>query len=227
MFPYQRMFIIFDVFTALFGISLWWLVPDSPMSVGWLNERERVIAVECLKGNKTGVKNTHHKKAQVKEALRDPCVCSLLPQYDQQFPVKFHGAHHQRARIYHLSSCALKYPGWHHYGSYYAQRQFFSRDKIGRRKKDFRDHRLYVPDVMSSALLYSLPSNSSTIHARLGTIFIISILDASAVVMYSLLASNIVGYTKRRWQSPYSSQPTASPISSHHRPSSPGKNLDT
>lgn len=72
------MFIFFGTFTVLFGLALWWLLPDSPMTARWLNERERLIAVERLKSNKTGVKNTHHKKVQIKEALLDPKVWFLV-----------------------------------------------------------------------------------------------------------------------------------------------------
>jgi ACS family allantoate permease-like MFS transporter len=72
------MFIFFGAFTVLFGISLWWLLPDSPLTARWLSERERLIAVERLKSNKTGVKNTHHKKEQIKEALTDPKVWLLV-----------------------------------------------------------------------------------------------------------------------------------------------------
>lgn len=78
LFPYQWMFIIFGVFTVLFGSTLWWLMPDSPVSATWLNERERLIAVERLKSNKTGVKNNHHKWPQVKEALLDGKVWMLV-----------------------------------------------------------------------------------------------------------------------------------------------------
>ena len=72
------MFIFFGLFTVLFGISLWWILPDSPVTASFLTEREHLIAVERLKGNKTGVKNSHHKKLQVKEAFCDPKVWMLV-----------------------------------------------------------------------------------------------------------------------------------------------------
>lgn len=78
LFPYQWMFIFFGIFTVCLGIGLYWLLPDSPVSARWLSERERLIAVERLKSNKTGVKNNHHKWTQVKEALLDPKVWMLV-----------------------------------------------------------------------------------------------------------------------------------------------------
>jgi hypothetical protein len=64
--------------TVCFGSTLWWILPDSPHTAKFLTERERVIAVERLKSNKTGVKNTHHKQYQVFEALKDLKVWMLV-----------------------------------------------------------------------------------------------------------------------------------------------------
>lgn len=43
----------------------------------------------------------------------------------------------------------------------------------------------------------SLPNESSTLHARLGAIFIVEMVAAAACVTYSHLASYIAGYTKK------------------------------
>lgn len=72
------MFMIFGIITVLFGISLWWILPDSPVTAKFLNDHERLIAIERLKDNKTGVKNTHHKKPQIKETLLDPKIWLLV-----------------------------------------------------------------------------------------------------------------------------------------------------
>lgn len=66
------------VITVCFGSTLWWILPDSPHTAKFLSERERVIAVERLKSNKTGVKNVHHKQYQVFEALKDFKVWMLV-----------------------------------------------------------------------------------------------------------------------------------------------------
>jgi MFS transporter, ACS family, allantoate permease len=78
------MFMIFGLVTVIFGISLWWILPDSPLTAGFLNGRESLIAIERLEDNKTGVKNTHHKKEQVIEALKDVKVWMLA------FAIFFH-----------------------------------------------------------------------------------------------------------------------------------------
>ncbi|KAG7293951.1 hypothetical protein NEMBOFW57_004012 [Staphylotrichum longicolle] len=78
LYPYQWMFFISGVATVLFGASLWWLLPDSPMTAGFLSPRERFIAVDRLKSNKTGIKNSTIKKPQLIETVRDVRVWLLL-----------------------------------------------------------------------------------------------------------------------------------------------------
>ncbi|KAJ5095247.1 hypothetical protein N7532_007538 [Penicillium argentinense] len=78
MFPCQWMFIVFGALTVLIGISPWWILPETPVRCTWLNERERIISVQCLRDNRTGVKKNHHKKEQVLEALTNYRVWMLL-----------------------------------------------------------------------------------------------------------------------------------------------------
>lgn len=64
--------------TVFFGIVMWFYLPDSPVTATFLTEREREIAIDRLKENKTGVKNGQHKPEQVKEALLDFKVWLLV-----------------------------------------------------------------------------------------------------------------------------------------------------
>ena len=60
------------------GITIFWsaviffCLPPDPVRAKSLNEREKYIAVARLRTNNTGVRNTHVKKSQVWELLRDP-----------------------------------------------------------------------------------------------------------------------------------------------------------
>lgn len=72
------MFLIAGLMTIVFGIVMWFNLTDSPVSAKWLTDRERMIAVDRLTENKTGVKNVKHKKEQIKEALLDPKVWLLV-----------------------------------------------------------------------------------------------------------------------------------------------------
>lgn len=47
-------------------------LPDSPTDAKFLTEEERMIAVERLKENKAGYKNTQIDRSQIFEAFTDP-----------------------------------------------------------------------------------------------------------------------------------------------------------
>jgi ACS family allantoate permease-like MFS transporter len=195
------MFIIFGGITVLFGITLWWLLPDSPVTAGWLTPRERVVAVERLKSNRTGVKNTVHKGSQIKEALLDPKVWMLV------LAVFFHNMTNSLQSTF--TGLILKGFGYSTYqavllsippGVIMAAStllvSFLLATKWGEGKRIFMIILCYVPGVIACGLLY-LPGDASTLTARLGAVFIVAMVATSAGVTYSLLASNVAGYTKK------------------------------
>lgn len=67
-------FIIFGLLGLVWAGVLWKFMPDTPMTAGFLNERERLIAVERLRENRTGIRNPTFKKDQFIEAFTDPKV---------------------------------------------------------------------------------------------------------------------------------------------------------
>lgn len=67
-------FIIFGILGLVLSAILWYFMPNSPLDCKFLNEEERMIAVERLRDNRTGVQNKEFKKYQLFEALRDPLV---------------------------------------------------------------------------------------------------------------------------------------------------------
>lgn len=65
-------FIIIGTLCAAWGIVLFLVLPDSPVTAVVLSARERRIAVERLRDNQTGVENKHFKRHQLAETLKDP-----------------------------------------------------------------------------------------------------------------------------------------------------------
>lgn len=55
-------------YAILFGV----LFPDTPMKARFLNERQRIIAVQRLKKNNTGIQTRKFKFSHFWDALRDP-----------------------------------------------------------------------------------------------------------------------------------------------------------
>lgn len=202
LFPYQWMFIFFGVFTVIFGSSLWWLLPDSPVSARWLNERERLIAVERLKSNKTGVKNTHHKWPQVKEALLDPKVWMLVAgvfvhNMTNSLQTNFTGLIIKGFGYSTYQAVLLSIPSAAIFAFVVLTVSIFLSSKYGEGKRIFAIIICYIPGVVSCAILHASPLNSHTKGLHLFAVMFISCVAASAGIMYSLLASNVAGYTKK------------------------------
>jgi len=72
------------IFFVLGGVTCAWapviffLLPDSPATAGFLNEHERVLAVKRVAGNQTGIKNKNFDTKQALLALRDPKTIILF-----------------------------------------------------------------------------------------------------------------------------------------------------
>ncbi|KAK8199266.1 putative MFS allantoate transporter [Phyllosticta capitalensis] len=65
-------FLIIGALCSAWGILMFLLIPDSPMSAPWLDGRTRHVAISRLAGNQTGIENKHFKTYQMVEALKDP-----------------------------------------------------------------------------------------------------------------------------------------------------------
>jgi hypothetical protein len=50
---------------------MFFVLPDSPASAGFLSPREKIIAVKRVARNRTGTKNTSFKIEQVFECFKD------------------------------------------------------------------------------------------------------------------------------------------------------------
>ena len=202
LFPYQWMFIIFGVITILFGIGLWWLLPDSPVSATWLNDRERLIAIERLKSNKTGVKNTHHKWPQVKEALLDAKVWMLVAgvfihNMTNSLQTNFTGLIIRGFGYSTYQAVLLSIPSPAVFAFTVLVVSIFLSSKYGEGKRIFAIILCYIPGVISCVILYASPLNKNTKGLHLFAVFFIGCVAASASILYSLLASNVAGYTKK------------------------------
>ena len=68
---WQIMFLIFGLITIAVGICIFIFLPDNPMT-SRLTHAEKILAIERLRENKTGIENKHFKRAQFVEVFRDP-----------------------------------------------------------------------------------------------------------------------------------------------------------
>ncbi|KAI0345426.1 MFS general substrate transporter [Trametopsis cervina] len=70
--PWQWLMVITGVITLIVSVLFWFFFPDSPHTAWFLTPEERIIAVERLKVNQSGVENKTFKREQFYECLRDP-----------------------------------------------------------------------------------------------------------------------------------------------------------
>ncbi|KAJ5919787.1 hypothetical protein N7454_009622 [Penicillium verhagenii] len=68
---WQIMFLIFGIITIVVGISIFIFLPDNPMT-SRLTHEEKILAIERLRENQTGIENKHFKWNQFVEVFRDP-----------------------------------------------------------------------------------------------------------------------------------------------------------
>jgi hypothetical protein len=69
---WMYVFLIFGSASTLMGIITLLFLPDLPTTARFLDERQRIVAVERVAGNRQGVKNRHFKKYQAWQTLKDP-----------------------------------------------------------------------------------------------------------------------------------------------------------
>ncbi|KAJ4487671.1 major facilitator superfamily domain-containing protein [Lentinula aciculospora] len=72
--PWQWLMIITGLITLVTSICFWFWFPNSPTTAWFLTPEERVLAVQRIRINQTGVENKHWKKEQFIETLRDPKI---------------------------------------------------------------------------------------------------------------------------------------------------------
>ncbi|KAH8898697.1 MFS general substrate transporter [Thozetella sp. PMI_491] len=71
-FRWQGLFLFEGGLTFVLGIVLYFTLAASPTDAKWLNKREKTIALERCRSNKTGTEVWRFNKEQLKESFRDP-----------------------------------------------------------------------------------------------------------------------------------------------------------
>jgi ACS family allantoate permease-like MFS transporter len=69
---WQIIFLILGLLTVVVGIVFFFILPDSPMTAGFLSPTEKALHAERLRHNEQGIGSDVFKREQFYEALRDP-----------------------------------------------------------------------------------------------------------------------------------------------------------
>ncbi|KAH6975159.1 major facilitator superfamily domain-containing protein [Ilyonectria sp. MPI-CAGE-AT-0026] len=76
--PWRWLFIIFGVITLVWAVVLIIFLPDTPEKARFLNEEQRIEAINRIRSNHTGMKNNTFKWEHVREVLTDRNVLLLM-----------------------------------------------------------------------------------------------------------------------------------------------------
>ena len=66
---WRLLYIIFGILTVIVGVIVTLFMPNNPMAASFLNDHEKRIALERVRGNASGTAQRHFKWSQVKEAV--------------------------------------------------------------------------------------------------------------------------------------------------------------
>lgn len=69
---WQILFLVYGLVSVLWGVFVAWYMPDSPMRAKCWPENDKMLMVERVRENQTGLQNKEFKKSHVYEALTDP-----------------------------------------------------------------------------------------------------------------------------------------------------------
>lgn len=79
---WRTMFLTLGLVSVFFGVFILFYIPDTPMSAKFLTNDEKVVLLEHIKVNQTGVENRHFHPSQLIEGVLDVgCKCTpfLIP----------------------------------------------------------------------------------------------------------------------------------------------------
>lgn len=182
---------------VLVGIVFYWVVPDNQLNCRWMDERERLLAIERVKENEQGIGNRKYKWYQLREVFVDPHFWALflygilndipnggLTNFFSQLIVSF-GYSKLDALLFGIPGGAVVIiacwvNGW-------AGGRFHSRVLIA-----------CVPmgtAFLGCILIVALPISNSV--GRLIGYYLTQAAPAANATVLSLISSNVAGYTKK------------------------------
>ncbi|KAI1385490.1 major facilitator superfamily transporter allantoate [Hypoxylon trugodes] len=191
-------FIIFGGFTILYGVFLYFIIPDSPMTARWLSDRDRALALARVRQNRTGIMNRHLKWYQVKEALLDFQTWMLvIIQFLTNVP---------SGGVASFGTQVIKGFGFSALNTTLLQMPLGLIQGItiilgGLACKYFKNCRWIVmivtqiPALVGAILLYTLPSSHK--NSRLASYYVIQTHSIVTIMEYSMVTANIAGTTKK------------------------------
>ncbi|KAF6805799.1 allantoate permease [Colletotrichum sojae] len=197
---YQIIFMFFGIITVAFSVVMFLYMPDSPVEAKFLNDNDKVIAIERLRMNQQGVMSREWRWDHFWESMRDiktwiwfALIFSIsIPSGGIStfgpLIVKSFGFDSFQTILFNIPFGAVQLVATIG-GSWIAT-------KI--HKKGPVIAALCVPPIVGCVMLMVLPSNASQKAARLVGYYLISVYPGISPLIYSWSAANTAGDTKRK-----------------------------
>ena len=194
---WRIIFLVTGLLTACVGVVFFFVVPDNQLNARWLNQRDRLLAVERIRKNQQGVGNKHWKAYQFKEALTDPLSWALffyalvadIPNggISNFFSIIITGIGYTplQSLLYGTPGGAVEIVtilAWGFATRYYGNRLLFSSVSM-------------VLALLGAILLVALPRDNH--GGRLGGYYLTQASAVPFVALLSLISTNVAGYTKK------------------------------
>ncbi|CAJ2509251.1 Uu.00g142770.m01.CDS01 [Anthostomella pinea] len=197
-------FIILGSISLVYSVVLGIFLPDNLPRAKFLNEREKAITVERLRGDQTGIENKMFKREQMIEAFTDPktwlmfafnIFCSIpnggLSNF-QSLIIKGLGFSSRRALLLSMPEGGVATASAYlcNGGVWYLTRRY--------PKLHCRVGIIIAGEVVgmvASVFLYTLPFENT--HGRLAALWMAKFFLGPYIVMLALNVANIAGHTKK------------------------------
>ncbi|KAK9367535.1 major facilitator superfamily domain-containing protein [Lipomyces kononenkoae] len=195
---WQILFLFMGCLTVVVGIATIVLLPDNPMSAGFLSRGEKVLAIEHVRKNQTGVENKTFKWSHVRELLFKDIqtwplfFITVLAMIDNGAVSNFSsiiistfGYSNERTTIIQMPSGAVSIIATV-FATYLVA-------AVGERALFVAI--ITVPSVLGAGLLLGLPVSMKV--GKLFGVYLLNFCPAMLPIIYSWGAANTAGYTKR------------------------------
>ncbi|KAI5475482.1 MFS general substrate transporter [Pseudohyphozyma bogoriensis] len=202
--PWRLIFALIGSVSFLTGVLLFFTLPDSPVTVTWLNPREKAIAVERVASSQTGIKNAHFKWDQAKEALTDYRVWLLVLQmFTSQaigsvttnflgIVITGFGYTALKAQIYTAPNSAVQFV---------VQLLITAPPTFIYAFRNQKQMLMVIVSIVATAgtaILYVAAPTAANQHLRLGGCIMLAFSGGNYASIISMIGTNIAGFTKKQ-----------------------------
>lgn len=193
---WQIMFLVVGLITVVMGVVNFFFLPDNPMS-SRLTHAEKIVAIERLRENRTGIENKHFKWKQVKECFIDPqtwllaliTIASDIPNGAissyQATIIKNFGYTSEQSALLQIPS-----------GGVSVTCILLATWLAGRyQQRGINVINLLIPGILGGCLMAFLPADNKA--GKLIGNYLTNCIGASLPLLYSWVGANYAGHTKK------------------------------